>query len=742
MDILQNFGHSTPLMSIATALSLGMLTLLICRKAKIVPIGPLLIVGIIFGPQGLSIFDPKLLNDHLQLIISLGVTIILFEGGLALDYSSYRKIGGVVSRLLSLGVIITWLVNGFAIYFLFDFSITFSLFASSLIVVTGPTVISPLLRRVNINKKLYNILHWEGVLIDPIGVFLAILCFEIVISQGNDISIAIGHLLIQLLTGVTVGLILGHITVHLLNIRWIPNELTNISVLSVAIITYSLCDFIAPESGLLGVVVAGMVIGVKKKIPIDDIKKFKLELTDIFLGFLFIVLAAGLDVSQIKLFYKEGAILILIVLFVTRPLSVFLCSLKSDLLLKEKLFVSWISPRGIIAASVATIFSLSLKNNPQLSDKAWFIETFTFSVIIITVVFQGFSASLIAKWLKVSQKLQFWVIVGAHEFSEKLARYAEKKGIKVVLIDNNRNHIEVYRSRGLNTIYANSLSQDVFSTEALFGASHVIALTDNSELNQLICIHWKKVINNENLFWWSQQEKEEKYLETSKGTIWHHLGKPSEISHALSKGEYEIVEKNLSNDELANNVDILPLLQLSQKKIIWEPPNKDDKEKHHWLVLQNNKVIEESSIVPDALLSFEKEKTGVVFKKMLEMAGTHCNFDLSKELYSFIEKKSKEQGICIGNHIAIISLPIEKVKLKEINVFFGQHEKGLDLNAYDKKKIKMIFLVCYPSSLQTKYFSVISKISRVFSKEKNLEMMKTAKGIEEIKNVFLELDRE
>lgn len=730
-----NFANSTPLMSIAIALSLGMLTLLICRKAKIVPIGPLLIVGIIFGPQGLSIFDPNLLKDHLQLIISLGVTIILFEGGLALDYSSYRKIGGVVSRLLSLGVVITWLVNGFAIYFLFNFSIAFSLFASSLIVVTGPTVISPLLRRVSINKKLYNILHWEGVLIDPIGVFLAILCFEIVISQGGEISVAVGHLLIQLLSGISVGLILGNITVYLLNRRSIPSELTNISVLTVAIMTYSICDFIAPESGLLGVVVAGMVIGIKKKIPIDDIKKFKLELTDIFLGFLFVVLAAGLDISQIKSFYKEGAILILIVLFITRPLSVFLCSLKSDLLLREKFFVSWIAPRGIIAASVATIFSLSLKNNPQLADKAWFVETFTFSVIIITVVFQGFSASLIAKWLKVSQKLQFWAIVGAHDFSEKLAHYLEKKGIKVILLDNNRNHIEIYRSRGVNTLYANSLSPDIFSTEALFGVSHVIALTDNSELNQLICIHWKKIISNENLFWWSEEEAS---LETAKGTIWHHLGKPSEISHGLAKGEYEIVEKNLNSDELSEGENILPLLQLSPKKILFQPPNKNDDEKKPWLVLKNNKIIEESSIVPQSLLFFEKEKSTIVFRRMLEMASKHCGFKLSKELYTFVEKKSEEQGICIGNHMAIISLPIEK--LKKINIFFGEHKKGLDLNAYDKKKVRMLFLICYPTSMQTKYFSVISKISRIFSKEENLEIMENAKDAKEMNDVFIALD--
>ena len=410
--------------TVILSLFFGVNIFILAKKIRVSAIALLLIAGVCLGPMGLNLIQPTSLGSGLSTIIYLAVAIILFEGGLTLDYSGYKTTSRIIKNLLTIGVFITWLSISVAIYLFFNFSLSFSLLAGSLVIVTGPTVITPLLKRVKVEKKLHQILHWEGVLIDPIGVFIAITCFEMVYLGGFSFS-TLQNFLLRLVIGITVGAFFGWFAYYLIKKRHIPEDTVNIFTFSIAIITFGVCDLILPESGILAVVVAGFILGIKKPSEMESLKKFKLDLTEILIGMLFIILSANLNFDKISSFGWNGAWLIFFVIFVVRPLSIFASSIENQLNIREKLFLSWIAPRGIVAASVSALFALKLseKGHPD----AWFLETFTFMVIASTIILQGFSANLMAKVLGVKQKLAGdWIIVGAHAFSQYLSKWITK----------------------------------------------------------------------------------------------------------------------------------------------------------------------------------------------------------------------------------------------------------------------------------------------------------------------------
>jgi len=249
------------LSTIVFAVFVGVCLFILSRFIRIPPIVLLLVGGVIFGSESLGLIHPESLGDGLRLIISLCVAIILFEGGLTLHSEGLKKAPKVIWRLLTLGVLITWLGTAILIHLLLDFSVTISLLAGSLIIVTGPTVIAPLLKRIQIKKKLYYILHWEGVLIDPIGVFIAILCFEWFSIEGNFIT-HIWQLSYRLLIGSVLGFTGGKIITLLLKKEIIHEDQANIFVFASALFLFGISDFIMHEAGLLTVVIAGLVIGI------------------------------------------------------------------------------------------------------------------------------------------------------------------------------------------------------------------------------------------------------------------------------------------------------------------------------------------------------------------------------------------------------------------------------------------------------------------------------------------------
>ncbi|HON76913.1 MAG TPA: cation:proton antiporter [Spirochaetota bacterium] len=486
------------------AVFFGILFFAIARRLRVTPIVVLLMGGIFLGPSsfGIGIINPHILGDGLKVIVQLAVALILFEGGMTLDANGYRQVSAEIRHVLTRGVVITWIGSAVAVKFIFDLPWALSVLAGSLIIVTGPTVIGPLLKRIRVKSRLFHFLHWESVLIDPIGVFIALLCFEWII--GHD---AIELFIMRLLLGLVVGFGGGLILAFIIRRQWLPDESINVFVLACALGLYALSDVVIPESGLLSVTVAGFVVGYTDTPQIDRLKSYKAQLVDLLIGLLFVLLAANLDIDSITSNYGFNMVLaVVIVMLVVRPLNILISTMgKKTFIFREKLFLGWIAPRGIVAASMASIFALALKERgggDAASGK--FIEAFTYSVIIGTVVFQGFTAGWIGKLLKVVEpKPTGWLLIGAHRLAQQVAEFIESHRVAVTLLDTNLKCVSMARKRGVNAVFANAVTMNPDEFPELYGIGNVLAITTNEDLNELACQRLSQSIGKAEMYKWS-----------------------------------------------------------------------------------------------------------------------------------------------------------------------------------------------------------------------------------------------
>ncbi|MEO1371059.1 MAG: sodium:proton antiporter, partial [Planctomycetota bacterium] len=378
------------LLSVGLAFAAGIPLVTIARRIGLPPILLLTAAGVLIGPGVLgeaALVDPADLGRGLEVLVALAVGLILFEGGLTLDRGVLRETPVVITRLLTVGVFVTLLVGTLALVFLADRPWREALLGASLVVVTGPTVIGPLLKRVRLNERLHGILHWEGVVIDPIGVFVALLCFEIAMSDESGGLTAIVDLGVRVLGGSIIGIIGGRILLWLHRRDLVPTDLTNVFTLSVAVGVFTVAESVRSEAGVLAATVAGYTLGFQSPERLRHLRAFKEEIVFLLIGALFILLAGRLDFERFESFGLGGLLAVLAMMFVARPLSIVLCTWGSDLGWNERTFLAWVAPRGIVAASMASLFALALERaNP---DDVGFVETFTWSVILATILLQA-----------------------------------------------------------------------------------------------------------------------------------------------------------------------------------------------------------------------------------------------------------------------------------------------------------------------------------------------------------------
>jgi len=490
--------------TLATAAFFGVFFIILSYKLKTSAISLLLLGGILLGPHFLGLVRPDSLgSETLRVVVSLAVGLILFEGGLTLDIKGYREVSKEILGVLTKGVLITWIATAVALRLIFGFEWTFCALAASLVIVTGPTVIGPLLQRVRVKKSLHHLLHWESVLIDPIGVFLALLCYEWIVSA--DVADAPMNFLLRVASGAAVGAAAGMGVHWTLRRRFIPEEHLNIFVVVSALLTLGAADAIVAESGLLSVTIAGLWIGSRETPGLRQIVAYKTELKDLLIGLLFILLAAHLELGDFANYGWKLGLVLALVMFLIRPLNIFLSAWRSELKTRDKLFLSWIAPRGIVAASMASLFALNL--GEQGLANAEFLEPFTYLVIAGTVLVQAFTAKPVAKALGVLEgRPEGWLIVGANRLSRAVAKFVVDHGQPVVLLDTNARRIRIAREQGLTAIYGNALEYSPDNDTSLYEIGHVLAATSNEDLNRLICMRWKLLIDQPSLFYWSQRE--------------------------------------------------------------------------------------------------------------------------------------------------------------------------------------------------------------------------------------------
>lgn len=472
----------------------------------------LLISGYIAGPLMGIIQPEKVLGDLLLPVVSVSVAIILLEGGLSLRFSELQKTGNSVFNLITIGVMVNWGLTSLTAYYLLDLNLRISVLLGAILVVTGPTVIVPLLRHVKPTGRVGPIVKWEGIVIDPIGAILAVLVFEAIIAGrvGTATTQTIITIFKSAIFGGGLGLLGAAIIVLSLRRHWIPDFLQISATLMIGITVFTISDVIQTESGLLSVTVMGIALANQKWVNIKHIIEFKETLRVLLISTLFIILAAQIDFRELDYMLEPRSLLFLLVLIlIIRPLAVMAATFMEELSWKERLFLSWMAPRGIVAAAVSSVFSVKLVEAGY--DQAMLIVPLTFLVITGTVSVYGLTASPLAKWLKLANpNPQGLLFVGAHKWAREIAAFLHNEGFKTVMVDSNWNNISLARKAGLNTYYADILSEQIIEELDLDGIGKVLAITPNDEVNSLSAIHFLNDFNSSQIYQLPLQQRTRK----------------------------------------------------------------------------------------------------------------------------------------------------------------------------------------------------------------------------------------
>lgn len=489
------------MLELAGIIILGILAQWVAWKFKIPAILPLILIGLLVGPiaaeflteDGTKWIEPVwngekglFPGDGLYYFVSLAISVILFEGGLTLKRNEITTVGPVITKLITLGSAITFLGGGVVAYYVFGLSWEVSFLFSSLIIVTGPTVITPILRNIPLKKDISAVLKWEGILIDPIGALVAVLVFEFIsVGEGSGFTktalIEFGKII---LFGTTFGFTFAHALAFAINKNLIPHYLLNVVSLSTVLLVYVESDIFAHESGLLAVVVMGMVLGNNKLENIKELLYFKESLSVLLISILFILLAANINMDDMLLLYNwDAAILFAIVVFVIRPLAVFISTSGSNLKTNEKLFISWVGPRGIVAAGIASLFGSKLIKDGIAG--AEYITPLVFMIVLGTVLLNATTARGVSKILGVFLlKSEGILIVGAGQLSRLIASYLVRNHRHVVLIDSNSNNVQKAKDLGLEAIKKDIYEEDLTDNIELNDVGYLLSLTGNSDINR------------------------------------------------------------------------------------------------------------------------------------------------------------------------------------------------------------------------------------------------------------------
>ncbi|MFY8274013.1 cation:proton antiporter [Pseudoalteromonas sp. SSDWG2] len=462
----------------------------------------LLLTGLLLGPATSLLKPDELLGDLLFPVVSLSVAIILFEGALTLHFRELKGIGKVVRNLCSVGMLATFAVIGASAYGLLELDWRVAAVLGAVLVVTGPTVIAPLLNAMRPTQDIDRVLRWEGIVIDPIGALFAVLVFEAVMlvgTSGGVFSHTLGALVTTLSVGFSLGAAAGWITTVLIRREWLPYELHKFFILALVLISFTVSNHLSHESGLLAVTVFGIWLANQDDLEIDSVLEFKEDLSMILISSLFILLAARLKLEDLLALDSQVFIFLAIVLFIARPLNIFISTFGSDLPIKSRLILAWIAPRGIVAAAVGSVFALSMAEAGIVDANK--MVPLIFTVIIVTVVLNSLTAIPLAKLLGVRQPAPSTIlIIGANHVSRAIARGLQEQEIEVHLSDPAWENCKMARMDGLPCYYGNPQSEHAERYLPLTNLSKVLALSPNRHHNALGIQYFSHLLGENKVF--------------------------------------------------------------------------------------------------------------------------------------------------------------------------------------------------------------------------------------------------
>jgi len=706
-------GLGNPVVStLALSIAAGGLLMALAKQLKIPGIVLLIFGGVLLGPEVMGLVQPETLGPVLNVLVAVAVGLILFEGGLTLDLKGYRSAPRVIRNLLSIGVAVTWIGVTAAIWFLYRFDLAFAILAGSLVIVTGPTVIQPILKRIRLKWNLHNILHWEGVMIDPIGVFVAILAYEWVIVGGGETAFL--NLLIRVFGGLLIGFIGGEFIAWVLKKDLVAEEMQNVFTVGCAMLVFGVTEAIIAEGGLLSVTVAGLVCGSRRPPALKGIVEFKSIITDLLIGFVFILLIARLKLEQFVEFGFKGLLLVMVVILVVRPLVIFVCTLGYRMNWREFVFLSWVAPRGVVAASMASLFALTLAEQDGYENPA-FLESFVYSVIFATVLLQGFTAGPLARLLRLLEKdPDGWLIVGAHPIAREVARFLERvRKVPVALVDGNRVAVMEARQQGLRAFYGDARETAAIEERPeLRGVGKLLAFTDNEDLNELLCKKWEPLFGKTHVYRWAAGQSTDEDVHSTGVILWSWMPKPSMISSEIMLGEAATLE--LDGMRKANPGNLAALLTAHPGEVLLDPgPNSrlsDEKAQAVTLYLQREADYLLNTVDPERIICIENTDTESAFRAMAE-AMTIGNAEISAdELFDRVMEREARVPTTLGHGVALPHARIDG--LERTSCVIALVPGGLPMGE-EAEPVRLVFMLASPFDKPEMHLAVQGEIARL-----------------------------
>jgi len=494
------------MLELGSVIILGILAQWLAWRIKVPAILPLLLIGLLVGPlstlwtaDGQKLLEPMwngekglFAGEHLFHFVELAIGLILFEGGMSLKREEIKGVGPSIINLITLGSLVTFIGGALLAHFIMRLPLDISFLFAGLIIVTGPTVIGPILRNLNIKRNLSAILKWEGILIDPIGALVAVLVYEFIHLfhnpefGGSDgfTGMAIRQFLTIAFEGSSLGFFSAHALKLLLKRNLVPHYLLTVFTLSFVLAVFVGSHYLVADSGLLTVVVLGMVIGNIDVPHKKEIAYFGESISILLIAILFILLSANIDMADLELL-KDWRVLLLFgsIILLLRPLAVFLSTGKSGMPVKDKLFISWVGPRGIVAAGIASLFGSKLVHEGV--PGAEYITPLVFMIVLGTVILNATTAGLMARLTGVLlNKSNGIIILGAHRASRLIASYLIKNDQHVVLVDSNSGNIEKSQEMGIDSFQTNIYSDELKDNTDLNDVGFLLAMTGSTEVNE------------------------------------------------------------------------------------------------------------------------------------------------------------------------------------------------------------------------------------------------------------------
>ncbi len=484
------------LLGLAAIVVLGMLAQWIAWRLHLPSILLLLVFGFLAGPEVAGLIDAdRLFGASLLPIVSLSVSVLLFEGGLTLRLAEVGKALRVVALLVTVGAGITWLLTALAARHLLGYDPAIATLIGAVLIVTGPTVVGPLLRQIRPTGAVGSILRWEGILIDPVGAVTAVLVFEAISSHagGTVAGIAVAGVVKTLFLGGGIGVAAAWLLLALLRRHWIPDFLHSTAALAMTVGAFAAANAIQHDAGLLTVTLMGVLLANQSRVSVAHILEFKENLRVLIISSLFLLLASRIELGDVAR-VDAGRVAFLGALFVVvRPLTVFACTIGSGLSVRERIFLSCVAPRGIVAAAVASVFALRLDRPEILST--------TFVVILGTVAVYGLAAAPLAYRLRLAApQPQGLLLLGAPAWARDFARTLHDHGVRVLFVDTNPANVSAARMAGLPAVRGNILAESTEDDIDLQGIGRLLALTPNDDVNSLAALHYRELFGRRGVY--------------------------------------------------------------------------------------------------------------------------------------------------------------------------------------------------------------------------------------------------